>query len=85
MSCVRVEFYGLARLRAGVAELTVQAATVRAALEAIQVACPQLQVLRGTAVSPEFLVSVDGGRFVTDPDTPLVGGSLLVLGADVGG
>ena len=85
MALVRVEFYGLARLQAGVAELAVEATTVRTALEAVQVFCPRLRVLRDTAVSPEFLVSVGGGRFVTDPDTPLSGGSLLILGADAGG
>jgi molybdopterin converting factor small subunit len=83
---VRVEFYGLARLRAGVAELAADAATVRAALEAAAAACPGLNPLRDGRVSPEYLVSVGGGRFVTDPDTPLTDGdSLVVLGADAGG
>jgi molybdopterin converting factor small subunit len=83
---VRVEFYGLARLRAGVAALAADAVTVRAALEAAAAACPGLNPLRDDRVSPEYLVSVGGGRFVTDPDTPLVGGdAVLVFGADAGG
>jgi molybdopterin converting factor small subunit len=86
MSRVRVEFYGLARLRAGRAELVVGAATVRDALAAAQAACPGLIVLRDTGLSPEFLVSVGGTRFTTDLDQPLADGdSLLILGADAGG
>lgn len=80
---VRVELYGLARLRAGVAEATVAAGTVG---DALAVACPGLGVIRDGRVSPEYLVSVGGGRFVTDPATPLNDGDvLLVLGADAGG
>lgn len=86
MSRVRVEFYGLARLRAGVAELTADAGTVRAALVAAQAACPGLRVLRDNAVSPEYLVSVGGVRFIANPDEPLAhGDAVLVLGADAGG
>ena len=86
MSRVRVEFYGLARLRAGVAELTAEAGTVGEALGAAQAACPGLRVLRDSRVSPEFLVSVGGRRFTADPDEPLADGdAVLVLGADAGG
>ena len=86
MSRVRVEFYGLARLRAGVAEVAVEAGTLRAALEAVRAACPGLRVLTPAGVAPEFLISVGGGRFTTDPDEPLAAGdSVLVFGADAGG
>lgn len=86
MSRVRVEFYGLARLRAGVAELAVEAGTVREALAAAQAACPGLRVLRDNRVSPEYLVSVGGTRFTADPDEPLADSdTVLVLGADAGG
>ncbi|MBX9579162.1 MAG: hypothetical protein K2X87_02550 [Gemmataceae bacterium] len=83
MPRVRVEFYGLARLRAGAAGAAVEAATVRDALRA---ACPGLAVVRDGRVAPEYLLSVGGGRFTADPDEPLADGdSLLVLGADAGG
>ncbi len=86
MAGVRVEFYGLARLRAGRAELAVEAGTVRAALEAAEAVCPGLRVLRDSRLSPEYLLSVSGSRFTADPDEPLPAGSaLLVLGADAGG
>lgn len=86
MPRVRVEFYGLARLRAGVAELAVEAATIRAALEAASAACPGLRVLTDSGVSPEFLVSLNGVRFAPELDAPLGDGeSLLILGADAGG
>ncbi|MBX9626947.1 MAG: hypothetical protein K2X82_24310 [Gemmataceae bacterium] len=80
---VRVEFYGLARLRAGVAGAAVEAATVADALAA---ACPGLAVVRAGRVAPEYLLSVGGGRFTTNPDDALAAGdTLLVLGADAGG
>ncbi len=83
---VRVEFYGLARLRAGRAELPVEAATVGAALVAADAACPGLRVLRDTGLSPEYLVSVGGRRFTADLTESLTGGEpLLVFGADAGG
>jgi len=86
MPSVRVEFYGLARLRAGRAELPVEAATVGSALAAADAACPELRVMRDTGLSPEYVVSLGGTRFTTDPAEPLADGvSLLVLGADAGG
>jgi molybdopterin converting factor small subunit len=82
MSRVWVEFYGLARLRAGVAEVNVAAATVREAIEAAERETG-LRVI----VSPElYLVSVNGDHFTTDLDEPLADGDgLLILGADAGG
>lgn len=86
MGRVRVEFYGLARRRAGRAELVVEAGTVRAALEAVGVACLGLTAIRDNRLSPEFLVSVGGTRFTADLDEPLAdGAALLILGADAGG
>jgi molybdopterin converting factor small subunit len=86
MSRVRVEFYGLARLRAGRAELAAEAGTVREALAAAQAACPGLHALRDNRVSPEFLVSLGGTRFTTNLDEPLAdGAAVLILGADAGG
>lgn len=85
MSRVRVEFYGLARLRAGIAETSVVAATVGEALEAVAEAT-RLRAISGDAVAREFLVSLGGTRFTTDLDHPLADGdSLLILGADAGG
>lgn len=86
MPRVTVEFYGLARVRAGRPALTTDAATVGAALGAADTACPGLRVLGPGGIAPEFLVSVGGGRFTTNPADRLKDGeSVLVFGADAGG
>jgi molybdopterin converting factor small subunit len=86
MPTVRVEFYGLARLRAGRAELLIEAATVGEALAAADAACPGLHTMRGGRLSLEYLVSVGGTRFTRDTRAPIpTGQPLLVLGADAGG
>jgi molybdopterin converting factor small subunit len=83
---VKVEFYGLARLRAGRAELWVEANTLGAALAAADAACPGLRCVRDAAVSSEYLVSLGGTRFTGDLSERLpAGGCVLLLGADAGG
>jgi molybdopterin converting factor small subunit len=83
---IRVEFYGLARLRAGCAELIVTAATVGEALAAADAACPALRSRRDAGLSPEYRVSIGGRAFTDNPAETLgPGDSLLVLGADAGG
>jgi sulfur-carrier protein len=83
---VRGEFYGLARLRAGRAELLVDATTIGSALASADAACPELRSRTNTGVSPEYRVSVGGRYFTDNPAEPLADGeSLLVLGADAGG
>jgi molybdopterin converting factor small subunit len=79
---VEVEFYGLARRRAGVAGTEVAAGTVRAALAEVAQAFPALNDLAGK----HFLVSMNGERFVIDVDEPIpVGSRLLIFSADAGG
>lgn len=83
---VRVEFYGLARLRAGRAELLVDGRSIGEVLAAADEACPALGSRRDHGLSPEYRVSV-GGRYFTDNlgESLADGDSLLVLGADAGG
>jgi molybdopterin converting factor small subunit len=79
---VEVEFYGLARRRAGAAGTAVVADTVRAALAEIARAFPALRDVAGE----HFLVSIGGERFVEDLNEPIPAGArLLVLSADAGG
>jgi molybdopterin converting factor small subunit len=79
---VRVEFYGLARLRAKRKDLLASAATLGEALAA----CPELHALCDGQVSATYLVSVNGDRFTTDPRLMLKDGdAVLVFGADAGG
>jgi hypothetical protein len=83
---VRIEFYGLARLRAGSAAFMVEASTVGEALAAVDAAFPGLNVVRSGCVSPYYLVALGGREFTADPTRRLaVGDSLVILGADAGG
>jgi hypothetical protein len=83
-----VEFYGIPRQRAGRTTLTVAAGSLAEVLTAVEQHCPSLQDLRGPkgAVSPHYRISLDGQRFVTEPDEILPADShLLILSADAGG
>jgi hypothetical protein len=85
---VTVEFFGLPRLRAGCAELRVQAATARDALTVVAAACPHLNDVIGAdgRLTPYYLLSCDGHHFVSGLDEPLPAGTrLLLLSADAGG
>src|SRR3954452_13768236 len=84
---VTVEFFGIPRQRAGRAELLVAAGTVAEVLGAVETACPGLDGLRvNNRLSPHYLLSIDGQRFVDGLDMPLVAGqNVLLLSADAGG
>ena len=83
-----IELYGVPRLRAGVGEVAVPAATVREALRGLELACPALAGLMDSCgrLAPQYLLSIDGCQFVADLGRPLQGGERLVLlSADAGG
>jgi molybdopterin converting factor small subunit len=84
---VTVEFFGIPRHRAGRAELAVPAGTVAELLAAIERACPALAgLVRDGRVSPHYLLSLDGRRFLTDLQQPVRPGErVLLLSADAGG
>lgn len=85
---VAIELYGVPRLRAGVGEVKVAAATVREALRELVKECPTLVELVGAdeCLGKQFLLSIDGREFVADLDRPLRDGErLLLLTADAGG
>lgn len=87
-SMVTVEFYGVPRMRAGRAEVTVSASTVAEVLAAVALACPALSdaVQTEGRLAPHYLLSLDGERFITDLDQALLPGDrLLFLSADIGG
>jgi hypothetical protein len=85
---VRVEFYGVPRLRAGQAREVIRARTVSELVTGIAVACPLLAPLLadfGAARSPCLLV-LNGREFVADPEQELVHGDVaILLSADAGG
>jgi hypothetical protein len=86
---VAFELYGVARLRAGVAGLAVEAATLGEALDALARERPELAgavIGPGGALHPAYRISLDGRRFLDDPAEPLPDPAcLLLLSADVGG
>jgi hypothetical protein len=85
---VIVEFFGIPRLRAGRSELTVAADTVAELLAAVERECPGLAGLRRSdgGLSPQYLLSLDGRRFVTHVAESLDAGErVLLLSADPGG
>ena len=85
---VTVEFYGIPRRRAGRAELTVAAATVAELLTEVERVCPGLRglVVEEGRPAPHYLLSLDGGAFLTDPRQALAPGArVLLLSADAGG
>ena len=80
---MQVEFFGVPRARAGVSRLDVQADTLGQLLKALAVRIPSLGTDR---LHPSFVASLNGDRFVTDPETPLgENDCLLILSADAGG
>jgi molybdopterin converting factor small subunit len=85
---ITIELYGIPRLRAGTARLSVEAATVAEALRGLGHQCPHLlgSILIGEGVHQAYRLNVNGDRFVSDPMTPLSDGdALLLLSADMGG
>jgi molybdopterin converting factor small subunit len=85
---VTVEFYGVPRQRAGQAELTVEARSVGELLRAVEDRCPDLKGLLQSdgRLSPHYLLSIDGERFVASASEPIEAGTRVVLlSADPGG
>ena len=85
---VPIELFGIARARAGVAEVTVEAETLRDALRALELEHPVLaeSILRDGDTSPGWLVSLNGAEFLADPETRLPEGArLLLVSAQAGG
>lgn len=79
-----VEFFGIPRQRAGVADLTLEdrPATLAELWCELGRRCPGLAGER----SPHFAVNLEGRRFVDDPATSLEGVThVLILSADAGG
>jgi len=84
---VIVEFYGVARLLAGRAELTVRPGPLSEVLAAVERACPRLRgLVEKGRLAPHYLLSLDGREFVTELSRNLAPGTrLLLLSADAGG
>jgi hypothetical protein len=84
---ITIEFYGMARRRAGRADLSLHAATLAEALAGAAHDCSGLTgLLDDGKLSSHYLVSVNAGPFLTDLRAALgPGDRVLVISADAGG
>ncbi|HEX4275731.1 MAG TPA: MoaD/ThiS family protein [Bryobacteraceae bacterium] len=84
---MQVEFFGIPRERAGISQLEVQAATLGQLLGKLSARIPSLgNFIDAKGLHPAFAASLNGDRFVSDPDTPLgPDDCVLILSADAGG
>jgi molybdopterin converting factor small subunit len=84
---MHVEFLGVTRERAGIAELDVQADTLGRLLGTLAAQMPALaELIAGDRLHPSLVASLNGDRFISDPATPLGDDDcVLLLSADAGG
>ena len=84
---MHVEFFGVSRERAGVAELHVEAATLGRLLGTLASELPRLaEVIVADRLHPSLAANLNGDRFISDPETPLAADDrVLIVSADVGG
>ncbi len=82
-----VEFFGVPRERAGIAQLDVQADTLGELLSALATRLPSFaEFVLENRLHPTFTANLNGDEFVKDPATPLrEDDCLLILSADAGG
>jgi molybdopterin converting factor small subunit len=82
-----VEFLGVPRQRAGVAELVVDASTLGQLLETLADRLPSLsELIDGDRLHASFAANLNGDEFISDPQTPLdANDCVLILSADAGG
>jgi molybdopterin converting factor small subunit len=85
---VRIELYGIARARAGRESVDVEAGSLGDAIRALARACPGVvpEVVADGRLTDAYLASLNGDRFVKNPELRLAkGDTLLILGAQAGG
>jgi molybdopterin converting factor small subunit len=84
---MHVEFLGVSRERAGVAEIDVHADTLGRLLGTLAARMPGLaELIAVDRLHPSLAANLNGDRFISDPETPLSNDDhVLILSADVGG
>ncbi len=88
---IRVEFYGIARQRAGqpfVALPVTGPVSLGTVIERLATEFPQLalECLSGNRLRAGYVANIDGARFLGDPDSMIDdNSSLLIMSADAGG
>jgi sulfur-carrier protein len=89
---IRVEFFGIARQRAGVSEITLEAPAsgmqFAEVLSELGRKLPEFsrELLVAGGLHASLVANLDGQRFISDPSTLISDGqSVLILSADAGG
>ena len=85
---VRIELFGIARSRAGVAEVELEATTFGEALHDLARKVPALTetIIVDGALAPGWLVSLDGAEFLADLEARLPQDArLLLISSQAGG
>src|SRR3954471_16765148 len=84
---MRVELLGIPRERAGVADVTLQAATLGELLDVLAGQFPSFaELVAADGLRPSIVANLNGDRFITDRRTPLGDDDcVLILSADAGG
>jgi molybdopterin converting factor small subunit len=84
---MHVEFLGVPRERAGISELEVEADNLGRLLETLAARMPGLaELIAVDRLHPSLAASLNGDRFISDPETPLrEEDCVLILSADAGG
>jgi sulfur-carrier protein len=84
---MHVEFFGVPRERAGLAQLDVQADTLGQLLSTLATRIPSFaEFIVSDRLHPAFSANLNGDQFVSDPATPLAQDDcVLILSADAGG
>jgi len=85
---MRIELFGIARARAGREALDVDAGSLGDAIRALARECPGVvpEVVADGRLTDAFLASLNGVRFVADPELALANDdTVLILGAHAGG
>jgi molybdopterin converting factor small subunit len=84
---MQVEFFGVPRERAGVAQVDVSADTLGELLSTLASRLPSLaEFIVDKRLHPSFTANLNGDVFVSDPATPLTKDDcVLILSADAGG
>ena len=84
---MHVEFLGVPRQRAGVAELVIEAETLGQLLTTLSQRLPTLsELIVGDRLHPAFVANLNGDEFISDPATVLSANDyVLILSADAGG
>jgi molybdopterin converting factor small subunit len=83
---MHVEFLGIARERAGLSELQIEAETLGQVLDALAARFPRLRDLVTDGLHPSLAASLNTDLFISDRATRLTSDDrLLILSADAGG